>query len=79
MAQKILTFVKVDNYLLIVSIASKGYMPSTISEVSNKQSIPSKIVLYKSDISALIGLGMNLIVSRKVPEIKIGMPFYFKI
>ncbi len=63
--------------LLIVSIASKGYIPSTISEVSNKQSIPSKIVLYKSDISALLGLGMNLIVSRNVPEIITGMPFKF--
>jgi len=58
-----------------VSIASNGYEPSTISEVSNKQSIPSKMVLYKSEISALIGFGMNLIVSRKVPDIIIGMPF----
>jgi len=57
-----------------VSIASKGYIPSMISEVNNRQSIPSKIVLYKSEISARIGLGINFIVSRKVPDIMIGIP-----
>ncbi len=63
------------NSLLIVSIVSKGYIPSIISEVSSKQSIPNKIVLYKSEISALMGFGINLIDSRKVPEIIIGIPF----
>lgn len=57
-----------------MSIASKGYIPSMISEVNNRQSIPSKIVLYKSEISARIGLGINFIVSRKVPDIMIGIP-----
>ncbi len=45
-----------------------------ISDVINKQSIPNKIVLYKSEISALIGFGICLIVSRKVPEIIMGIP-----
>lgn len=60
--------------LLIVSITSKGYIPSIISDVKSKQSIPNRIVLYKSEISALIGFGIDFIVSRKVPEMMIGIP-----
>jgi hypothetical protein len=55
-------------------MTSNGYIPEIISDVRSRQSIPCSIVLYKSEISALIGFGSVLIVSRNVPAIIIGMP-----
>ena len=60
--------------LLIVETTSRGYMPDIISLVNKIESIPCNIVLYISEISALMGFGSVLIVSKNVPAIIIGIP-----